>query len=541
MSAHDSNSADVLVIGAGAGGGAASWALTQAGLDVVCLERGDWTDPPNYPAATPNWESHRVRDFHPSPNIRRRDTDYPIDDSTSPIKPLMFCGVGGSTIMWTAHHPRFHPSDFRVKTLDGVADDWPLTYDELAPYYELNDRMVGVSGLNGDPSMPERDPRPLPPLALGTGAARLAAAYDRLGYHWWPADSSVLTRDYDGRLACNNCGPCELGCTRGSKASSDITYWPKAIAKGARVVTRAVVREITIDSKGRADGAIWIDDESREHHQRANVVVLAANGVGTPRLMLLSTSARFPNGLANDSGLVGRNLMLHPVAVATGVFEDNIGSFHGPDGLTIFSQEFYETDSERDFVRGYGVQVTRGQGPLISALGGFALDVPWGRGHNDRFEQLFGHVATCAILIEDLPHESNRVKLSDTVRDRFDLPAPQMVYEVDENSRRMAKHGIERSSEALREAGASEVLTIDVLPMAGFHLMGTARMGDDPTRSVVDGAGRTRDVPNLFIADGSLFTTSAGVNPTPTIQALALKVADGIVSARRDMDMPSHG
>ena len=533
--------ADVLVVGSGAGGGALSWRLAEAGVDVVCLERGDWTDPATYPATTAEWESRRVRDFHPNPNIRRRVTDYPIDDATSVIKPLMFCGVGGSTIMWTAHNPRFHPSDFRTKTLDGVGDDWPLSYDELAPHYELNDRMIGVAGINGDPAMPARDPRPVPPLPLGEGAERLVAAFDRLGYHWWPADSAVLTRDYDGRLACNNCGPCELGCTRRSKASSDVTYWPKALEKGARVVTRAAVREITLDERGRANGAVWIDDDGAERLQKANVVVLAANGVGTPRLMLLSTSARFPNGLANSSGLVGRNLMLHPIALATGVFDDNVGSFLGPDGLTIFSQEWYETDPERDFVRGYGIQVTRGQGPLISALGGFALDVPWGRGHHDRFEQVFGHVATMAILIEDLPHESNLVRLSDSKQDRFGVPSPQMVYEVDDNSLRASKHGIEHSIEVLEEAGASEVLTMDVLPMAGFHLMGTARMGDDPARSITDGFGRTHDVPNLFVADGSLFTTSAGVNPTPTIQALALRVADHIVATRREIELPSHG
>jgi choline dehydrogenase-like flavoprotein len=532
--------ADVLVIGSGAGGGALSWHLAQAGIGVVCLERGDWSDPSTYPAATPDWESRRVRDFHPNPNIRRRETDYPVDDSSSPIKPLMFCGVGGSTILWTAHNPRFHPSDFRVKTLDGVADDWPLSYDELAPHYELNDRMIGVAGINGDPAMPARDPRPVPPLPLGEGADRLIDAFDRLGYHWWPADSAVLTRAYDGRLACNNCGPCELGCTRGSKASSDVTYWPKALEHGAQVITRAAVREITVDGRGRADGAIWLDDDGTEHRQKARVVVLAANGVGTPRLMLLSTSSLYPEGLANSSGQVGRNLMLHPIALATGVFEDNVGSFHGPDGLTIFSQEWYETDPERDFLRGYGIQVTRGQGPLVTALGGFALDVPWGRNHHARFEQLFGHVVTCAVLIEDLPHPTNMVRLSERDSDRFGVPSPQMVYELDDNTMRMSKHGIERSSEVLREAGASEVLTMDVLPMAGFHLMGTARMGDDPSRSVVDSYGRAHDVPNLFVADGSLFTTSAGVNPTPTIQALALRVADHIVDTRDALDVPSH-
>jgi choline dehydrogenase-like flavoprotein len=450
----------------------------------------------------------------------------------------MFCGVGGSTVMWSAHAPRFHPSDFRVRSLDGVADDWPLTYEELVPYYDLNDRISGVSGLAGDPANPPRSARQTPPVPLGPGGERLADAFERLGWHWWPCDGHVITRPYAGRPACNNCGPCELGCPRGSKGSADVTYWPLALNAGARLLTRATVTEVTLDPAGRATGAAYVDESGVARHVRARSVVVAANGIGTPRLLLASTSALHPAGLANRSGLVGRNLMLHPIAAVTGVFDAPLRSFAGPDAFALFSQEFYETDEARGFVRGYTMQVTRGQGPLVTALGGYTLDVPWGRDHHARFEAFFGRVVTIAVCCEDLPRPENRVELSDTLADTAGVPGARMIYAPDENSRRMIEHGLARARDVLREAGAVELHERDVLPQAGFHLMGTARMGDDPERSVTDRYGRAHDVPNLFIADSSVFVTAAGVNPCPTIQALALRCADRIVATRRDLPDP---
>jgi len=229
--------------------------------------------------------------------------------------------------------------------------------------------------------------------------------------------------------------------------------------------------------------------------------------------------------------------MLHPVAAATAVFAENVGSYVGADAYSIFSQEFYETDADRGFVRGYLMQVTRGQGPLITALGGFNLDVPWGRGHHRRFEELFGHVVTVAVLCEDLPDPGNRVVLSDRLADRYGVPSPKMIYRFGENSERMIDHGLARAEEVCREAGASEVLLTRFLPQAGFHLMGTARMGADPEVSVTDPYGFCHDIPNLGIVDGSVFVTSAGVNPTPTLTALALRAADHLLH-RRDLETP---
>jgi len=522
---------DVLVIGAGAGGAAVTWRLAQHGLRVVCLEQGGWVPAAAYPTTAPDWEVRRQREWSPSPNVRRLPTDYPVDDSETPIKALMFNGVGGSTMMWSSHAPRFHPSDFRSATCDGFAADWPVDYFELEPYYDINDEMMGIAGLAGDPANPTRSARQTPPVPPGAGGTRMAAAFDRLGWHWWPSDIAINTRPYGSdRGACNNCGPCELGCVHEAKATTAVTYWPAALALGAELRTGARVRGITVDERGRATGASYIDSDGTERHQAADAVVVAANGVGTPRLLLLSHSDRFPNGLANQSGLVGKGLMLHPIAFAIGVFDELLKGHRGITACSILSQEFYESDPSRGFLRGYEMQVTRSHGPLVTALGGFGLDIQWGAGHHRRFDELFDHTVGVAVAADDAPDDENTVTLHPTMTDSSGLPAPKMTYRIDANSRRLLDHGLERAREVLVEANAREVLFSPLMTAAGFHLMGTTRMGDDPNRSVVDRWGRSHDVANLFVADAGVFVTAAAVNPTPTIQALALRTADHIAA-----------
>ena len=534
--AQDKNIVDVLVIGAGASGAAFAWSLSEAGIQVVCLEQGGWMKPSECPSSQDDWEVHRQTEFNPDPNARRLPEDYPVNGEETPITTLMYNAVGGSTIHWSAHFPRFHPSDFMVRTLDGVADDWPVSYEQLEPYYDLNDRMVGVSGVTGDTAYPSKSARQTPPIPLGKLGDTMVSGFEKLGWHWWPSDSAILSEEYDGRLSCNNCGPCDIGCPRRAKASADVTYWPKAVTNGATVVTHARVREVTVGSDGLVDGAIYCDADGRVHQQKARIVVMACNGIGTPRLLLNSRSSLFPDGLANSSGLVGQNLMFHPYAIVTGVFDETLDGYKGPTGCNIISQEFYETDLSRGFVRGYAFQGIRSGGPLQTALGGIGGQrIPWGRDHRRVFDRRFNKTMALAAIGEDLPEPHNRVTLDPHLMDSDGIPAPKVAYTMSENSLKMMEHAAARATEVMDAAGAREVLVNPLLRPGGWHLMGTARMGPHGSNSVVDRLGRCHDVPNLFIIDGSVFVTSGGVNPTSTIQALALYIADNFKGNARHL------
>jgi len=531
---------DVVIVGAGASGGAAAWRLARAGFKVTCLEQGGWIDPDATPSLRPDWEIARQTTHHPNPNVRAAPQDYPVDDTEAAIKPFLYNAVGGSTILWGAHFPRFRPSDFRTKTLDGVGDDWPISYEDLAPYYEENDRMMGVSGLAGDPGNPPRDNRQMPPVPLGRAGKRMARAFDQLDWHWWPADVAINTEPYgEGRGACNNCGPCDLGCPHGARSATDVSYWPQAIAAGVQLRTGARVFEVEIDAQGKASGVVWYDRQGQVQRTRASVVALAANGLGTARLMLLSTSKRFPNGLANDTDLVGRRLMHHPTGMVTGRFLDEMDGWAGPFAVSILSQQFYETDVTRGFVRGYQMQLLRSDGPVGTAVGGYLPRVPWGQGHHARFRDVFGHTASLTVTTEDLPRMENRVILSTHLTDGDGIPAPKTIYSLDDNTKKMIAHGIDRATEAFNVAGAADIATQSLVADAGFHLLGTACMGADQATSVTDSNSRTHSVPNLLILDGSVFTTAAALNPTSTIQALALRAADALTRDRAEIKVAS--
>src|SRR5579872_3840253 len=461
---------DVLIIGSGASGAAVAWSLAETRMRILCLEQGDWMKQSDYPTNGRDYEARVFSDYATSPNIRKRPSDYPINDDNSPIKVVNFNAVGGSTVMYTAHYPRLHPSDFRVRTLDGVADNWPIDYATLEPFFAENDRMTGVSGLAGDPAYPTHEP-PMPPLPLGKTGAKIGKTMNQLGWHWWPSDSAVATTEYDGRAPCINLGHCTPACAQGAKASTDITYWPHAIRAGVELRTHCRVREILTNEEGMATGVVYYDKDGVEQFQPAEVVIIACNGVGTPRLLLNSASGKFPNGLANSSGLVGKNLMFHPYAQIYGFVKEPTDSNRAPP-TCLWSKEFYETDPSRGFVRGYAIQFGRGAGPVFEAVSSEQKGIlPWGADHHRVFRRLNGHRIGVSAICEDLPEEHNRVTLDPVLKDSHGIPAPKIDYTISENSRKMMEHGIARGKEILATAGATDICVNCPIAWGGWHLL----------------------------------------------------------------------
>ena len=519
---------DVLIIGAGASGAAAAWSLSQTTLKIVCLEQGGFMNPEEYPSSKIEWESMKYNKYNVSPNIRNLPSDYPINDSNSPIAIANYNAVGGSTILYSGHFPRFHPSDFRVKELDHVADNWPLNYNDLEPFYNLNDKMMGVSGLTGDPAYPLIEGM-FAPIPLGEMGEVIGKGFNKLGWHWWPSYSAIITQESMNRGKCINLGPCNMGCPQGAKSSTDVTYWPIALNNGVELRTQCRVREVTVDKNGKLTGAIYYDKDGVENFQKAKIVLIACNGVGTPRLLLNSTSKIFPTGLANNSGLIGKNLMLHPLGYVEGIFEHNLNSNLGPHGCCLQSQEFYETDLNRGFVRGYTMQILRGPGPVETTLSGVGRrEIPLGVEHHNAVKNTLGKSIGIGIIVEDLPEFHNSVTLDPDIKDSNGIPAPKINYQLSENSKKMLAHGLERGKEVMNAAGSIKTMSFGPVRNTGWHLMGTAKMGNDKENSVVDKFGQTHDVRGLYIIDSSIFVTSGGVNPASTLQALSLFICNKI-------------
>jgi 2-methyl-1,2-propanediol dehydrogenase len=526
-------SCDVLVIGAGQAGAAVSNRLSAAGINVVCLEQGDWVSAADYPHFEDEWELEKLRRWNFNPNVRRLPEDYPV---TGESMPMMFNGVGGSTLHYLGGWPRYRPSDFRRGTehgLEGIID-WPLTYEEVAPWYEQGDAAVGISGLVGDPSNPPR-PRRDPVIRPGKLGLKAARAFNDLGWAWWPGDNAIITRSRDGRLACNSCGSC-IGCPRGSLGSADRTLWPGALANGARLLTNARVSKITVGAKGKASGATYIDTRTGDEHSvQAGIVMLCANGIGTPRLLLMSAQAGHPDGLANGNGFVGRHLMHHLYGYVDTFFDDPTEGFKGAFGFALASQQFAETDIDRGFVGGFTVFAARSSGALTTANGNNSgVPLPWGSEHRAMFASRFGKHMTLAVQGEDLPRWDNNVTLDPDVKDSSGLPAAHVTYTLCENDLRLANYGLDRCEELAHALGAREINRIGVatIPPA-WHLLGTARIGRSDDDSTCNAYHQTWEVPNLFVVDGSSLPTSGSVNPTSTITALALRCADYVAANHR--------
>jgi choline dehydrogenase-like flavoprotein len=536
-----SDQADVCIVGAGPAGAVAALRLAEAGFEVVVLEQGDWPDYEFARAASPDFEINTGSTWAWDPNVRGLAGDYPINGADSAIDVLNYNAVGGGSVVYAAQWQRNLPSDFCVRTLDGVADDWPLGYRELQPYYERVERAFGVSGLAGDPAFPEGDGPPMPPVPLGLAGARVARAHNELGWHWWPGPNAIATRAYGALGPCQQRAACLWACADGAKASADRTHWPLAVDRGVRLITGARVHRIEVGESGLAEGALWFDRDGHEHRTRAAVTILAANGIGTPRLLLLSATKGHPDGLANSSGLVGKRLMLHPFGVVTGLFSEDLQSSRGAWGQHLHSLQFYETDTDRGFVRGakWGLQPTGGPVNATRAWPWGEHNTVWGTDFHQGVQSRLNHSAMWGIVAEDLPEEANRVMLDTELTDSHGIPAPKITYRIGENSRRIMDFHLDRARESLVASGAYHTFVAPQIRETGWHQLGTAMMGTDPDKSVVDPSGRTHDVANLYVFDGSNWPTSSGMNPTATIMAMALRCTEQLITARRGQEVPA--
>lgn len=509
---------DFCIVGTGAGGAVLAQRLSRYGFSVVCLEAGQWLDS----------ETDMVSDEAGARPLYWNDLR--IIGGADPLQlGANNSGktVGGGTVHYSAFCPRLHPSDFRVRTCDGVADDWPFDFQALEPYYEQMEREYPVAG---PAHFPWGKPHgyPYAPLQSGTKGHVLIRGCLEMGIPVIAGGPIAITAGTFGkRPHCIFRGFCNQGCKVGAKHSTLVSHIPDAIEHGTEVRAGCMAFEIPLGRDGRATGVRYYranrDGGYQEEEQRARNVVVAGYAIETPRLLLNSRSGRFPNGLANSSGLVGKRLMAQAGQVVWGRFEGMIRQYKAPPACAE-TEAFYETDPHNDFVRGYSIQTVS---PLPIAMAHLITEETAASGWKLRhLMEEYNHYAAIGVLGEILPDERNEVTLSD-VTDQYGIPVAYVRFSLFENDRRLIQAGVRRAKEILSAAGAVETHYVDRYA----HLVGTCRMGDDPNNSVVDEFCRSWDVPNLYVCDGSVMVTQGSANPALTISAIAARTADHIRDA----------
>jgi choline dehydrogenase-like flavoprotein len=522
---------DIVLIGSGAGGLSAAYKLiplAKSGKKILIIEQGNYYAKDKLPTLFADWEVRRFHQSNIDPNRYLDQVGFPIDNQNNPIAIAAFNAVGGSSVLYSGHFPRFHPSDFQVKSNDGVADDWPITYYDLEPYYNFDHGITPIGGVEGDPSYPEIT-QLLPPVPLGELGEKLVTGLNELGWHWWPSYSGLATVNFKGHLHCQNLGPCNTGCPFGAKSSDDQYLLPDILESGINLITDIEVSQLVKSYiTPNIDYAVAIDSNKRVFNVKSKVFILSAGGVGTPRI-LLNSPVSGNNTVANSSNLVGKNLMLHPWGHVEGIFEENLNAFYGPQGCFIASHEFHETDSARGFLRGFSMQFQRGASLIDTALRLSARkEIKYGEGMLEKLDKNYNHTAQISIIVEDLPEESNCVLIDKAKESKRGTPGIKINYKLSENSKRNLAYGIKKARELLSVCGAKSTFGFGPIREVGFHIAGTAKMGSEPESSVVNKWCQTHDHPNLFISDSSVFVTSSPVNPLATIHAIGYRTGQYI-------------
>ncbi|MDP8983931.1 MAG: GMC family oxidoreductase [Pseudomonadota bacterium] len=529
---------DFAVVGSGAAGGVIARELAQAGFSVLVFEQGPRLSPADFEHdELKYWLLSGITSGpESSPQTFRKTVAETAKLPRGP-NPLMYARlVGGSSNHYTANFWRFHEIDFHERSIYGgipgtAFADWPISYQELEPYYTKVEWEIGVSGLAyASPFDPPRSkPYPMPPMPVKSSGVLMERGARKLGLHPFPAPLAIASQPFRGRPACVHCGFCMgFGCEARAKSSTLFTMIPEAEATGlCEVRSSSYVYEVATNPAGRTTGVHYFDAEKRTHFQKARAVVLSANGAETARLLLNSTGNRFPQGLANSSGMVGKHLMFNQGAGVHAVFEHEINDYKSVQ-VTRILHDFYDADPKRGFYGGGGIDARINPQPALWAMASGG-DLPrWGADFKSRLEA-FPRSTMSTGHSTSLPVETNSVSLDPTAKDAWGIPAIRVTYKDHPDDLAMAKFLQDRSYEIMQAAGAQKLWREDVQENSGgAHLLGTCRMGNDPATSVIDKYHRTHDVPNLFLCDGSSFVTSGRGQPTMTIQALAFRAAEHI-------------
>jgi len=519
---------DFVIIGSGAAGGVLARELSTKGFDVVVLEQGEYRTAADFKHDEMKVMFQNELLNHPGWNDPQTFRNDKKDTAV---------------VHFTANYWRFRQSDFNERSLLGPMQgtgfaDWPISYEELEPYYTRVDWECGVSGQPGPFDAPRSRPYPVPPLPVKSSGVLFEQGARALGLHPQPAPMAILSKSHNGRPACLHCGFCMgFGCEVNAKSSTLASMIPQAEASGrCEIRPLSTVFRIETNKQGRVTEVVYIDAAGQEQAQKASAVILSANGAETPRLLFLSESGRSPDGLANSSGIVGKYLMGNAHSITQAAFEQPLNEFKSVQ-VTRIVHDFYENDPARGFYGGGGMDARPflDSTPIMHALSGLPPGKPrWGR----EFKQMLRHYYTRKMTVlgstTSVPLERNNITLDPALKDDRGRAAIRMTYMDHDDDLAMASFLQDRAVEILEAAGATEVWRDPVVGgTIQAHLLGTCRMGNDPATSVVDKFHRAHDVPNLFICDGSSFVSSGRGQPTMTIQALAFRAAEHIANFAR--------
>ena len=546
---------DVCIVGSGAGGGMAAKVLCEAGADVVMIEAGPMWDAakdskmsmwayqsPRRGAATP---TKPFGEFDGCIGGWEIDGEPYTQGSGTTFDWFRARMLGGRTNHWGRISLRFGPDDFKRKSIDGLGDDWPITYEDLKPYYDKLDRLVGIFGsMEHLPNEP--DGVFLPPPEPRCYERLIKQAADRLKITCIPSRLSILTRPLNDRPACHYCGQCGRGCATHSNFSSPSVLLPPALATGRlHIITNAMAREVLSDESGLAAGVSYVNrSDRRDYAVRARTVVLAASACESARLLLNSKSSRFPDGLANSSGTVGRSMTDSTGLTVSGFIpklargvphnEDGVGGAH-------LYMPWWLDNRTLDFPRGYHIELGGGRrAPGFGFMGGIQRYNGvggYGQSLKDDYRRFYGSTVSFSGRGEMVPNDETYCEIDPKVVDTYGIPVLRFHFRFTDHEYRQAKHMQETFREIIHEMGGTPLSPMPSraegygLENGGriIHEVGTTRMGLDPKTSVVDATCRAHDVKNLFIADGGPFVSNADKNVTWTILALAMRTAEGIV------------